>query len=91
MDCWSQRIIIKSLKKSNAILLGQILLNDLINNLEDERHNISTFADDIKMVETDDTKLEGTDDMLEGRAAIQWDLDRCEEWDDSNLMKIRKV
>ena len=33
----------------------------------------------------------GTDDMLEGRAAVQWDLDRCEEWDDSNLMKISKV
>lgn len=52
---------------------------------------LSTFADDIKLVETDDTKLGGTDDMLEGRAAVQWDLDRCEERDDSNLMKISKV
>lgn len=52
---------------------------------------LSAFADDIKLVETDDTKLGGTDDMLEGRAAVQWDLDRCEEWDDSNLMKISKV
>lgn len=52
---------------------------------------LSTFADDIKPVETDDIKLGGTDDMLEGRAAVQWGLDRCEECDDSNLVKIRKV
>lgn len=39
----------------------------------------------------DDTKSGGTDDMLEGTAAIQRDLDRCEEWADSNIMKFNKV
>lgn len=67
-----------------AILLGQISFNDFINNLEDG-------GDDTLSVFAGDTKFGGTDDMLEGRAAIQRDLDRCEEWDDSNIMKLNKV
>ncbi|KAK4830584.1 hypothetical protein QYF61_011819 [Mycteria americana] len=60
------------------------MFNDFINNLEDGREDtLSIFADD--------TKLRGTDDKLEGRAAVQRDLDRCEEWADSNIMKFNKV
>lgn len=55
-----------------------------IKNLEDEREDtLNIFADD--------TKLGGTDDMLQGRTVIWRNLDRCEEWADSNIMKFSNV
>ncbi|GAB0179535.1 cAMP-dependent protein kinase inhibitor alpha [Grus japonensis] len=65
-------------------VLGPALLNIFVGNMDSGMEcTLSKF--------TDDTKLCGAVNMLEGRDAIQRDLDRLERWAHANCMKFHKA
>lgn len=89
LDCWAQRVVNRAAKSSRCKVAHQrsvlgsvssiIFINDLDNGIEGILSKL-----------VDNTKLEEVATALEGRAAIQEDLDRLEKWADSKLTKFGK-
>ncbi|GAB0177704.1 mitochondrial enolase superfamily member 1 [Grus japonensis] len=93
LDGRAQRVVVNgSMSKWRTVtsgipqgsVLGLALFNILVSNMDSGMEcTLSKF--------TNNTKLCGTVDMLDGRDAIQRNLDRLERWAHANLMKFNKA
>ncbi|KAJ7396007.1 hypothetical protein BTVI_149422 [Pitangus sulphuratus] len=89
---WAQRVIVNGFTSDwqwvtsgvpQSCILGPVLCNIFINNLDTGLKGIlSKFAHD--------TKLGAAVDSLEGREALQGDLDKLEGWGITNHLKFNK-